>query len=117
MCSGAQHWDGTFSCDPAVSLRSLKAHGTGGEFQGGAMDLKAIEGRAQEVFRDVLEQPELVLSPGLTARDVQGWDSLAHIHLIMALEREFAVKLKASEVMNSNCVGDLLRAILEKLNR
>lgn len=81
------------------------------------MDFQAIEDRAQEVFRDVLDQPELMLSPALTARDVESWDSLAHIQLIMALEREFAVKLKASEVVNSACVGDLLRAIGKKLNK
>lgn len=81
------------------------------------MDGKTIEDRTQEVFRQVLGQPELVLTADLTARDVAGWDSLAHIQLILALEREFRIRLRASEVVNPSCVGDLIDIVSEKVNK
>lgn len=50
----------------------------------------------------------------MTAGDVENWDSLTHIDLITAVEREFRVKLTTSEVMSLKNVGDLMSLIQKK---
>ena len=75
-----------------------------------------IEGRLQGVFRTVFDDPALVVESRTTANDVDGWDSLTHINLIVAVEREFKVRFTTAEVTGMKNVGDLLGAILRKLN-
>lgn len=74
-------------------------------------DLKV---RAENVFRKVLKQPALVLRDEMTAFDVKGWDSMAHINLVIGLEKEFGVKLKAGEVVKLKNVGQILALIRDK---
>lgn len=68
--------------------------------------------RVQKVFREVFEDPSLVVSDGTTAADIRTWDSLNHINLIIALEEEFGVQFSSAEVTSMSCVGDLF-ALLE----
>ena len=75
-----------------------------------------IEGRLLQVFRTVFDDPDLVVEGRTTANDVDGWDSLTHINLIVAVEREFKVRFTTAEVTGMKNVGDLLGAILRKLN-
>jgi len=75
-----------------------------------------IEGRLLQVFRTVFDDPALVVESRTTANDVDGWDSLTHINLIVAVEREFKVRFTTAEVTGMKNVGDLLGAILRKLN-
>jgi len=69
--------------------------------------------RMQNVFRDVLDEDGLVLRPEMTAADVETWDSLSHINLIDAIEREFKVRFTIAEVASLMSVGDL-EALVEK---
>jgi acyl carrier protein len=66
-------------------------------------------------FHDVFEDEDVVLSSSLTAREVQGWDSLAHIRLMLTVERKFKVKFSASEIANLKNVGELVDLIQSKL--
>jgi len=66
------------------------------------------------IFRDVLDDDTIVLTPGTQAADVQGWDSFAHINLIVAAEMKFGVKFITGEVESMKCAGDLVRLILAK---
>lgn len=52
----------------------------------------------QEVFREVFDDPGLILNEQMTADDVEGWDSLAHINLIIAVERQLGVKFATAEI-------------------
>lgn len=63
--------------------------------------------RMQRTFRDVFDDAALELRRTMTAADVENWDSLSHIDLIVALEREFKVKFTTSEVTTMKNVGDL----------
>ena len=54
----------------------------------------------QEVFRDVFDQDDLVLAEEMTAEDIEGWDSLMHINLIIAVEKKFRVKFATAEISN-----------------
>lgn len=77
----------------------------------------AITPRLQEVFREVFRMPDLTISRGMTAADVQGWDSLRHIELIVAVETAFSVRFKTVEVSRLQTVGDLIDRLTVALNR
>jgi acyl carrier protein len=66
-------------------------------------------------FHDVFDDDDIVLSPKMGAPDVRGWDSLAHIRLMLTVERKFKVKFSASEVANLKNVGELVGLIRSKL--
>ena len=68
-----------------------------------------------EVFRDVFDNAALTLTDATTARDVEGWDSLQHINLIVAAEKRFKVKLTTREVNGLQNVGDFVSLIAKKL--
>jgi acyl carrier protein len=74
-----------------------------------------IETSIQSIFHRVFESDDLVLRPEMTAFDVEGWDSLTHIRIIVAIEKHFLVKFKASEVVSLKNVGDLFNKVREKV--
>lgn len=65
------------------------------------------------IFRDVFDEDDLSLTPATTADDVDGWDSLTHIRLVLAVSRAFGVKFSASEIGNLKNVGEFA-ALIEK---
>jgi acyl carrier protein len=69
--------------------------------------------RLQSVFRDTFNNDRLVLRLETTAGEVEGWDSLMHIDLIVAIEREFKMRFTTAEVTSLKNVGDLA-ALVEK---
>lgn len=80
-----------------------------------------IRTEAQQVFRDVFGDDDIVLRDEMTAEDVDGWDSTAHINLIVALEKHFKVKFAMAEISRmkdeDQNVGGLLRLIAKKLGK
>lgn len=68
-----------------------------------------------EVFRQVFNNPEICLESETTADDVEGWDSLSHTNLIMAVENRFNIRFNRKEVVAFKNVGDLARCIESKL--
>ena len=76
-----------------------------------------ILGQAQEIFREVLDSPQLVVTDDLTAADVKGWDSLNHMTLVMALEEHFKVRFATWEVMSWRTVGEMLDCVHGQLNK
>ena len=68
-----------------------------------------------EIFQDVLDDDELVLSAATTAQDVENWDSLNHVRLMLTVERKFAVKFSAAEIGRLKNVGDLVALIQSRL--
>jgi acyl carrier protein len=67
-----------------------------------------------ELFREVFMRGDLDLQPGLTARDVPGWDSFKQIEIILAVEERYRIKFHARELDNLHNVGDLARTVLAK---
>ena len=67
-----------------------------------------------EIFQDVFMRDDIVLSPELTADQVEGWDSFKMIEIIMAVEESFSFKVPTKDLDNLANVGDLARLILEK---
>lgn len=78
------------------------------------MDKKEILAKVQEIFQDVLDNEDIELSFDTTADDVEEWDSLSHIQLIVAIEKEFKVKFTSKEIMSWANVGEMLDCILAK---
>ncbi len=67
-----------------------------------------------EVFHDVFENEDIVLTPQTTANEVDGWDSLSHAILISAVELKFQIKFSTREVLRLKNVGDLVQLIDSK---
>ena len=73
-----------------------------------------ITSRLTQVFRDVFHDDSLTLSPELTAQDIAGWDSLAHVTLMMSVQRAFRVRLSAAETSRLQDVGALMALLRSK---
>jgi acyl carrier protein len=69
----------------------------------------------QQVFRQVFADPNLSLRPDLTPNDIDGWDSMAHLNLIAAVELHFKIKFDNKELRKLRTVGDLGQIIDGKL--
>lgn len=78
------------------------------------MDEAQIYTRLSGVFDDVFEEDSIKLTPSLSAKDVDGWDSLTHIRLILTIERAFKIKFSTSEIGKLENVGDLVMLIKTK---
>jgi len=70
--------------------------------------------RMTKVFRTVFQDETIVLNPSTTSDDVEGWDSLSYINLIIAIEIEFGIEFKQKEIQSFANVGELEKRIEEK---
>jgi acyl carrier protein len=72
----------------------------------------------EEIFRNVFGDQQLVLRDDMTANDVEGWDSLAHINLMIAVEKRFGVRFATAEISrlkgDGQTVGRLLDLVEQK---
>ena len=66
------------------------------------------------IFRNVFDDDDLVVNSSTTAQDINGWDSLAHIRLIVAIEKSFSLRFSASEISGVENVGQMAELILSK---
>jgi acyl carrier protein len=78
------------------------------------MEKTAVYTKLTGVFRDVFDEDDLHLTPETTADDVDGWDSLTHIRLVLAVSKAFGVKFSASEIGNLKNVGEFADMIESK---
>lgn len=67
--------------------------------------------KLNEIFCEVFDDDELSITPEMTANDVDGWDSLSHVNLIVAIEGRFGIRFNQKELLSFKNVGDLLRSI------
>lgn len=75
------------------------------------MNQQQIYAKLTEVFRDVFDDEDVVPTAETTAADVDGWDSLTHIRLILTVEKAFGIKFSASEVAGMKNVGEFVHLI------
>ncbi|MDQ6941167.1 MAG: acyl carrier protein [Candidatus Eremiobacteraeota bacterium] len=80
------------------------------------MPLDAIFDKLTEILRDVFDDDTIVARPDLTADQVDGWDSFAHLRVIFTVEQAFGVEFAASQVSALNNVGELAELIDAKTN-
>jgi acyl carrier protein len=67
-----------------------------------------------DIFRDVLDDDSIELQFSTTAADVEDWDSLNHIQLIVAIEKKFNIRFTTTEIHTFKNIGDLITAIINK---
>jgi len=77
----------------------------------------AIAERLTQTFRSTFGKPEIQLTRDTTANDIKEWDSLMHINLIVAVEKEFKIRFTTVEVMALQNVGDLADTIVRKTSK
>lgn len=73
--------------------------------------IDGILSRLNRVFRDFFDDDELTLTPGMTAAEVEGWDSVATVELMIAVEREFGIRLRTGDIASLENVGQLCERI------
>jgi acyl carrier protein len=78
------------------------------------MDTLQILSDVQSIMRDVLDEPSIQLTAATTAADVEGWDSLTHIHLVVAIEKHFKIKFASKEILQWQNVGEMVECIAKK---
>ena len=81
------------------------------------MNEEEIYERLNEVFRDVFDDDEIVVKAQTTSNDIEDWDSLEHINLIVAVEQEFGIKFNMNEVTTMKNVGEMVEIIKERENK
>lgn len=80
------------------------------------MEKTEILVKVQDIFRDVLDNEEIVLNNDTSADDIEEWDSLSHIQLIVAIEKHFKFKIKftSKEILSWNNLGEMIACIATK---
>ena len=79
------------------------------------MDKKKILNQVQEIFRDQLDDEYLVLKSETTAMDVDEWDSLNHIMLVVGIEKHFNLKFTSKEIISLKNIGAIVNCIEGKI--
>lgn len=78
------------------------------------MERNVIIEKITEIFREVFGDNSLVINDGMTAADVENWDSLTHMLMITKVEEEFGVKFRLKELNRLKKVGDIVSLLVEK---
>jgi acyl carrier protein len=79
------------------------------------MERNEISDKVTEVFRDVLGDENLIIQENFSANDVDGWDSLTHIMLVVGIEKKFELKFLSSEILSWKDIGEMISSIKSKL--
>jgi acyl carrier protein len=83
----------------------------------GEPSMSDVLSRLNQVFQDVFDDEELTIDRGTTAKDVEGWDSLMHVTLLVNVEKAFRVRFTSSEVASLKNVGELVDLIAFRQDR
>ena len=70
--------------------------------------------RLNQVFQDIFEDDDIQVNENTTAADIEEWDSMKHVSLMLAVEREFSIRFSASEIAKLATVGELVDLINSK---
>ena len=80
------------------------------------MEVNEIIKEVNEIFIDVLDEDDIIIEYDTTAADIDEWDSLNHIQLVVAIEKHFKIRFSSGEIQNFKNVGEMCEAIKAKLN-
>jgi acyl carrier protein len=82
-----------------------------------ALSKEEIIQQLTAIFRDVMDNDDIVLSSATTAYDIEEWDSLTHIQLIVGIEKHFKIRFNSGEIGGFKNVGEVCDAIQSKVNK
>jgi acyl carrier protein len=80
------------------------------------MDRNQIRAEVASIFSEVLDDNSIELNDSTTADEVEGWDSLTHVQLVVSIEKHFKIRFTAREIQSWNNVGEMIDSIGGKLN-
>jgi len=72
--------------------------------------------KVNEIFIDVLDNEDIVLNETTNSNDIEEWDSLGHIQLIVAIEKAFGIKFKSEDIASWQNVGEMVNRIMQLTN-
>lgn len=78
------------------------------------MDRNEVLEKLTPIFREQLDNEDIELNAETTAEDIEEWDSLSHIQLIVAIEKSFGIRFTSSEIQSWNNVGEMIDSIISK---
>ena len=81
------------------------------------MEMTEVFRRVQDIFREVFEKPDMLISTDTAPADIHDWDSLTHVLLISKIEKQFAVKFSLDDMLGFENVGDICNGVLNKQPR
>ncbi len=80
------------------------------------MTKETIYEKLNEVFQDVFDDDSITVNAQTTADDIEDWDSLEHINLVSAVEKEFGMKFTMAQVVGMKNVGEMVDVILATIS-
>jgi len=79
------------------------------------MNKEQIISILHEIFQDVLDEENVVLTDETTANDIEGWDSLTHIQLVVSIEKRLKIKFTSKEILSWKNVAAMVLSIQSKI--
>ena len=79
------------------------------------MERIEILNQINSIFIDTLDDENLIIKQTTTANDVEEWDSLNHIQLVVAIEKHFKIRFTSKEIQSWNNVGEMIDSIAHKI--
>lgn len=76
-----------------------------------------VHARLQDIFRDIFDSANLVIDRSTSAKDIEDWDSLSHINLIVAIEKDFKIEFALGELQDLKNVGEMMDLIKKKVEQ
>ena len=78
------------------------------------MDREHVFNGIQEIFRDIFDEENLIITDRTNSDEIEDWDSLNHINLVSAIEKEFNIRFALGELLSLKDVGAMIDLMLEK---
>jgi len=77
--------------------------------------MNTILKQVNDIFIDVLDNEDIVLTDSTTAGDIDEWDSLNHVHLVVSIEKHFKIRFTSKEIQSWKNVGEMVESINRKI--
>ena len=79
------------------------------------MNRSQILKEINDIFIEIIDDKDVVLSESTTAEDIDEWDSLTHIQIIVSLEKHFKLRFESQEIQEWKNIADIINSVIEKL--